>query len=161
MFGLSHDSVPIMISAFILVDISAKSAFLFATHWLFITKIVVGVSHLFLFSAYVFLNSSWIIMYISRSRLTLWKSAKEHCHMKGDNLPSFITSSDVKTLGFFVKNKILPAGWQSIADMMYIGYQREQVGISHLFSKCFYFYDNTIIAWHNNNYIRQQDYIHV
>ena len=71
-------------------------------------------------------------MYISRSRLTSWTSAKEHCHMKGDYLPSFTTSSDVKTLGSFVKNKILQAGWQSIADMMYIGYQREQVGLKRL-----------------------------
>ena len=84
--------------------------------------------------------------------------------MKGDNLPSFTTSSDVKTLTFFVKK-------QNSSSRMAV-YNRHDVcripegtgrPKSPIFKiiKCFYFYDNTIIAWHNNNYIRQQDYIHV
>ena len=68
--GLSHDSVPIMISAFILVDISAKSAFYLLLIGYLYPKLSSGMSHLFLFSAFVLLDSSWIIMYISRSRLT-------------------------------------------------------------------------------------------
>ena len=54
-----------------------------------------------------------------------------------------------------MKNKILQAGWQSIANMIYIGYQMEQVGLYHLFSKLyvFLFYKNINIVLRNNNNI--------